>query len=617
MSGILRFGGIVIITAIRKLFSIVAALIFVAISVAVLSSIGVSDPSEAPAPASAEDESPAAINEVIPAVSHSPPPTMSAPPEFDSGGEAAETDEPEDEEEPIEPEPAYPSFEPYAVEETMPELMVASAAIMADGQILDSYVLPEAIDFCYGFEYPEIEGITAFRGNNFRDSASYGIADIQNARFGETWTQATGNLTAPNGEYWSGHGWTGQPLIVKWPKQTREIMNMHSWAKEKDELVEVVYASMDGYIYFNDLETGSPTRDKLFVGYTFKGSGSLDPRGYPLLYVGAGYDSARGPSRIFIISLIDCSVLYTFGDSDGFAPRAWPAADGSPLVDADTDSLIYPSENGVIYIIKLNSEFDPEGGTMSIEPSSPVKWRFTGKRSHGNGKFWLGFEDSPVIWCGHLIIADNGGHLICLDLNNLELVWVKDILDDSNCSPVLELEDGHPYIYISTSFHPGWRASAGSSATVPIWKIDAVTGETVWQIDYECYTRTDVSGGVQGTAALGQGELGDLVFVPVAMSPERNAGTLAALSKQTGEAVWEFHTKAYSWSSPVCVYDRLGRGYIVYCTSDGNMYLLDGLSGEQLDSINLGGLIEASPAVYGSTIVIGTRVMRIWGVKLV
>ena len=71
-------------------------------------------------------------------------------------------------------------------------------------------------------------------------------------------------------------------------------MNMYDWAKEDDELVEVIYATMDGNVYFLDLNTGKKTRDTLTLGYTFKGAGALDPRGYPLLYLGAGYDSDRG-----------------------------------------------------------------------------------------------------------------------------------------------------------------------------------------------------------------------------------------------------------------------------------------------------------------------------------
>ena len=41
---------------------------------------------------------------------------------------------------------------------------------------------------------------------------------------------------------------------------------------------------------------------------------------------------------------------------------------------------------------------------------------------------------------------------MCLDLNSMELIWVQDILDDSNSTPVLSIEDGHLYLYVSTSF---------------------------------------------------------------------------------------------------------------------------------------------------------------------
>jgi len=519
----------------------------------------------------------------------------------------------EDSEDPAEAGP--PAFEPYPAEGLEPERMLASSAIMSEGKIVDSFSFAERIDFGYGEDYALIEGITTFRGNNLRDAASFGFADFKNAQFGEKWTMGTGTLTAPDGVNWFGHGWTGQPLIVKWPKQTRGIMNMHDWAKEQDELVEVIYAAMDGYVYFAELETGKATRNKYRIGFTFKGSGAVDPRGYPLLYVGAGYNAAGGAARIFIISLVDGSVLHTFGHGDPFAPRGWTAADAAPLIDAENDRLIYPSENGVIYIIDLNSKFDVSEGTVSIDPSSPVKWRYKGIRSQ-NGGYWLGMESSPAIWRGCLFIADNGGHLICLDLNTLEPVWVRDVLDDTNDTPVLEIEDGHPYLYISTGFHGGWRAPMNSAAAVPIWKIDAATGEAVWQTDYMCYTSDGVSGGVQGTIAVGKNALSGLIFVPVARTPAGGSGILAALDKQTGEAVWEFGTRDYAWSSPVCVYDEKGNGRIIYCTAGGTMYMLDGLTGEKLDSMPLGGTTEASPAVYGSTVVIGTRSLKIWGVKL-
>ena len=514
------------------------------------------------------------------------------------------------------PSNALEEFSPYSVDGTLPSKLIKSTGIQVDGAVVDSYAAAESetIDFGYPENYTGLEGVITFRGNNFRDSASYGYANLTEKRFGSTWTIPTGALSAPNGTTWTGSGWTGQPLIVKWPKATRQVMNMYDWAKDKEELVEVIYATMDGNIYFMELESGSKTRDTLVLGFTFKGAGSLDPRGYPILYIGAGYDSNRGTSRAFVVSLIDGKIMYEFGNGDGFALRPWPMFDASALVDAETDQLIYPGENGVLYIIKLNSSYDEAAGVVSVNPSKVVKWRYNGVRT--GGSYWIGMEASPLIWRGHIIMPDNGGNLMCVDLNTLETVWVQDVLDDTNCTPVLELEDGHPYVYISTSFHAGWRAYEGQAATIPIWKIDAVTGEIVWHTDYQCYTVADVSGGVQGSLAIGKNSLSDLIYVPVARTPTAGAGKLVALNKKTGEEVWCVETQVYSWSSPVVIYNQDGTGYIIYCTSGGYMYLLDGLTGEKLDNIDLGSNTEASPAVYEDRVVVGTRGQLIWGVDI-
>ena len=154
------------------------------------------------------------------------------------------------------------------------------------------------------------------------------------------------------------------------------------------------------------------------------------------------------------------------------------------------------------------------------------------------------------------------------------------------------------------------------TASIPIWKIDAETGEIIWEKDYTCYTEDGVSGGTQGTLAIGKNKLSDLIFVPVARTPEASTGVLVALNKQTGAVVWQIETQVYSWSSPVAVYDKDGNGYLVYCTAGGYMYLIDGLTGKVLDSLNVGGNVEASPAVYNSTVVVGTRSQFIWGVNL-
>ncbi len=508
-----------------------------------------------------------------------------------------------------------PPFEPHAVSSTDPDNMIAFTELELNGSLISSADLTPwyEMNFGAGDTYTDVEGIVSFRGDNFRNSPAYGTASIDNHTMESVWYQQTGALSY-NGSTWTGSGWTGQPLMQKWPRRMKQNMNMYDWAKEDDDLVEVIYACMDGYIYFLDLRTGQQTRDSLYLGYTFKGSGALDPRGYPLLYVGAGYDSTLGRARVFVINLLDGSTMYTFGDSDSFSLRgALSYFDSSALVDAESDTLIYPGENGIIYLIHLNTVYNEAAGTVSINPDQTLKWRYNGIRT-SSYSYWLGMEDSCAVYKGYLYVADNGGHLMCLNLNTMELVWVQDILDDSNSTPVLSEENGHLYLYVSTSFRLGWRSS--SIAVVPIWKIDAETGEIIWQKDYDCYSQDGVSGGVQSTIAVGQNGLAGNVYVTVSMVGDAYHGFLACLDTETGEEKWT-HSSAYAWSSPVCVYDENGNGEVIYADASGNLYIVDGSTGERLSYLSISdGVVEASPAVYNEYLVIGTRACRIWGIKL-
>ena len=506
-----------------------------------------------------------------------------------------------------------PDFKPHSVDGTEPERLISSTAIMVDGEVVEEYESDYEINFDLPERYTELEGIVTFRGDNFRSGAAYGTAAVSSKTLTKAWSKSTSGLSDTDGTYWSGSGWTGQPLIVKWPEATRKnISAMYDWAREKEGLVEVIYATLDGHVYFYELTSGEYTRDPLNLGFNYKGAGALDPRGYPILYVGSGVDSVNGRSRVKVVNLIDNSVMFEFGHNETFANRGWHMFDSSPLVSAETDQLIYPGENGILYIIHLNTKYNEQTGELSVDPDNIVKWKYNGVRS--GSRYWLGVESSAAMINNYIFLADNGGNLMCLDLNTLKLVWVQDVLDDTNCSPVVDVEDGHPYIYISTSFHYGWRSY--STAEIPIFKIDAETGEIVWHTDYTCYTVQDLSGGVQGTIAVGKNKLSDMIFVPVARTPGASSGTLAALKKDTGEVVWEKETSMYSWSSPVDFYDADGNGYLLYCNSGFNMFLIDGKTGEQLDYMNLGGNIEASPAMYGNYAVVGTRAMRTYCIQV-
>ena len=169
-------------------------------------------------------------------------------------------------------------------------------------------------------------------------------------------------------------------------------------------------------------------------------------------------------------------------------------------------------------------------------------------------------------------------------------------------------------MYVSTSFRLGWRSY--DTATVPVWKIDAETGEIVWHTDYECTTDDGVSGGVQSTIACGKNSLADYIYVTVAKTSDNASGVLACLRKSDGSKVWE-DSSSYAWSSPVCVYNKDGSGKVLYCNSTGDIRLLDGKTGKQEDVLSVSdGVIEASPAVYDNYAVVGTRDCKIWGIRL-
>lgn len=493
--------------------------------------------------------------------------------------------------------------------------MITATRIQIDGEYVDHYQAAQGdiIDFLGGDSYAQLPGITTFRGNNFRDTAQYGEVGMHERAFGSYWSAQTSSLMDIDGNRLSGSGWTGQPLVVCWSDEAREQMDMYEWAQEKSGLTELIYACQDGNIYFFDLESGSRTRDTINLGRSFLSGGTLDPRGYPILYLGVGRTNENGEApSILIVSLIDGSVLYETGAYDSFSAHWNAPFTSTPLVDPSSDQLIFPGENGVLYIIKLNSSYDAQTGELSVEPSRVIKWKYTSKSA---ANYLYGFQSSAVAWRGHLLIADRGGDFLCLDLNTLTVDWCIDSLDFTRCTPVLQVDaEGHPYVYLSTSFHYGFRAYYQQS--VPVWKIDALTGEIVWQTDYPCYTENGADGGVVGGLAVGTGELSGIVYANVARYPEADTGCLVALDAYSGEELWRFETD-YSYAAPTCFYDTSGKGYVLYVSREhGALYLLDGETGRICDQYDFGVLMESSPIVANDRVVVGTSSYDLFAIEL-
>ncbi len=537
------------------------------------------------------------------------PPTVAPP----------ETSEPTDP--PTEPTTLPPPTEPDYLETFAPEMTENSNPdnwkikweILNAGNAVSDFEREEPISFGKAEDYFALPGVSAFRGNNFRNGSTYGTALVTDKTISAAWSANTGYLSGKYGN-WSGNGWTGQPLIVQWDDQTRAIMNLYEDKKAKEGLVEVIYPSMDGKVHFLDLDDGSRTRDPINVGMTFKGAGALDPRGYPLLYVGAGDYLPSGKSpRMFVISLIDGQILYEKGQNDRQAYRSWHAFDSGPLVSAETDTLIWPGESGLLYSIKLNTSYDKAAGTISVAPDDPVVTRYSTKFGYTR---YIGYECSAVAVGNYLYLSENGGFFYCIDLNTMELIWCQDTKDDSNSTPVFEWgEDGRGYLYTAPSLH--WT-NVNGWGNVSIYKLDAQTGEIIWEKPYKCGTISDLSGGVQGSPLLGKEgtSIEGLIIYPIARTPNLYDSTLAALDTETGEEVWTLHLSNYTWSSPVAVYTEAGDAYVIICDTAGNMFFIDGVTGKILDTVNLGSNVEASPAVFKNTIVVGTRGTKIYGVKV-
>lgn len=476
-----------------------------------------------------------------------------------------------------------------------------------------------------GSDYTQIKGVLTFRGNNYRNAPEYGTVSITENALNEVWAKGIGSLPRNSGDKsWTGSGWTGQPLIVEWPAETRAVMNLYDWAKSTEGLVEVIYPTMDGCVHFYELSSGRETRNTLDIGMPFKGTGSIDPRGYPILYLGSGdqYDNEAQKSRVMIYSLIDFTRMYEFGlqGADSFAKRVFYAWDSAPLIDIETDMLIYPGENGVLYTMRLNSRY--ENGTVSVAPSNMVKLRYDSSRSstgitEGTDMYWLGYEGSASAWNGFLYLASNDGLFQCIDLSTMQIKWIADTKDDTNGSPVLEVvSDSEAYLYVGTSLH-FTKDTSTSRGVAPFFKINALTGEIVKEYGLTVYTEVGVSGGIQSTAALGKNDMEGLVLITIARYPDHKQGVLVALDKETFDVRWQFQMDNYSWSSPLIVYTPEGKGYVVQADSAGNMFLIDGVSGTLLSTIALDNSnFEASPAAYNNMIVVGCRGQKVFGIRI-
>lgn len=547
------------------------------------------------------------------------------------------------------PNPALPDDVTVTrVDSANPSQYGFSSALKVAGKDVSSFTRTYPISFGRDNEYSALPGITTFGGNNYRNTFSYGVVTVSDKRLREQWSKTIGALGN-----WSGTGWTGQPLIVQWPAETVAVMNVNqSYKDAAAPLTEVIYPAMDGNIYFFDLDTGNATRDPISTGIVQKGTSCIDPRGYPLLFVGQGIpvenDEGNAASYVRVYSLITGEQIGQFGGFDWFARRIWQAYDGSPMISNDT--LIYGGENGIFYTVKLNAQYDAAAGTVSIDPDGLIKSRYEGtgySRSDAAGARWYGIESSVSAFRNYAFFTDNGGRLQCVDLNTMAIKYVVDVTDESDSSVVIDesYDDNTFYLYTGSQTRTTGSDLPEGYGYSYQRKINGLTGAIVWEKRWICSTGdSSASGGIVATPHAGRGQISNLVIYSFSLAalsngttasettdPEATAGTdetqtstetlpqanasgsytlggrIVAYDKSTGAIIWSIEQSNDYWASPVVVYDSQGKAYLVQCDRGGYVTLYDASNGNMLNSIDAGSRIDSTPAVFNNLLIVGTR----------
>ncbi len=435
-----------------------------------------------------------------------------------------------------------------------------------------------------GEPWGTVFGILMFRGSPTR--TWYGTGPVPSEAPEVAWRypdRAMCGESTVGGETttWCGTGWTGQPVVWERP----------------DGVTEVIVGAYDGAVHFIDADTGVATRTPFPTGDLVKGSVSLDPDGFPLLYVGSR------DNRLRILALDREPVEELWSVDANQHPGIWNNDwDANALVVEGR--LIAGGENGYLFAWDLSRAID---GLVSVDPTLIARvptWSDDLLRATGDRN--ASVESSPAVWGDIVYVANSGGRVLGLDLGAIDGEDVPVVFDfwagdDTDASLVL---DADGYLYVAVELE---RRTERSAELGQVMKLDPLGRgqEVVWSVPVPA--RGPGDGGVWATPALGDGVL----YVST------HPGELLAIDTLTGEVTWRDEIGYHAWSSPVVVEGTLV--VAVDCELGGALRaydLADPTSPERLwDAPLSSGCIESTPAVWNGAIYVGSRdgYVRKWG----
>jgi hypothetical protein len=256
-------------------------------------------------------------------------------------------------------------------------------------------------DHVYGPYGDAVKGVLTFRGNPTRTYYGEGpaprVAPEVAWRFPRNGSMC-GLSTDETGEKtWCGTGFTGQPAVF-----------------EREGRTWVVFGAYDYAVHFLDADTGERIIADFPTGDIIKGSVTVDPDGFPLVYTGSrdnnfrilSFDQGR-PVELWRMNANNVSPIHWNNDWDASAL----------IID---DYLFEGGENSWFYIVKLNRGYD-ENLHVTVDPEIIWKqpsWDDQLRRDFGTAQFSV--EGGASIYDNTLYFANSAGLVQGWDISGLK-----------------------------------------------------------------------------------------------------------------------------------------------------------------------------------------------------
>jgi hypothetical protein len=313
-----------------------------------------------------------------------------------------------------------------------------------------------------------VAGLTMFRGNPTR--TFYGEGDVSSEpdvlwRYPESPMCSTSSAGGET-KVWCGSGWTGQPVVWDRP----------------DGLTEVIFGAYDRAVHFVDAETGQDLRPKFVTGDIIKGSVTLDPDGFPLLYFG----SRDNKVRVVALDRDVPTLLWSMDASEvnGIWNNDW---DSNPVI---VDDIMYEGgENGWFFAVELNRSYAADG-LVTVAPEKVLQMPGYNDDLLSKSGRNVSIESSVAVFEQRVYFTNSGGRIVGVDVSDVRNGVAPIVFDfyaggDIDATPAIDAEGN---LYVSIEHEPSQMGAAEKARNLEVGqliKLDPYTDgdPLVWGVD--------------------------------------------------------------------------------------------------------------------------------------